>query len=404
VVVIPDHRAPVVTHMVWYRAGSADEPGGKSGIAHYLEHLMFKGTKAYPDGAFSKKVSEIGGQENAFTSYDYTAYYQRVAKEHLGTMMALEADRMQNLAFDPKVAEPELKVVLEERSMRTDNDPSAQLSEAVDAALHRNHPYRIPVIGWKHEIEKLTAADAFAFYDRFYTPNNAILVVAGDVEETQVRDLALDTYGRVPRRAEPGERKRPHDPEMAGVTRFVALADERVSQPSYRRIYEVPSERTAAAGESEALDILADVLGGGSNSRLYRKLVAEKGVAASAGAYYRSGSLDDGALMIYATPRDGVGLDDLGKAVDEVVAELATGGPTAEEVERSVKKVRAEWIRSQDNQATLARIFGQVLSTGGSVDEVRTWPERIRKVDAADVKTAAATWLTADRAVTGHLK
>lgn len=404
VVVIPDHRAPVVTHMVWYRAGSADEPAGKSGIAHYLEHLMFKGTKANPDGAFSKKVSEIGGQENAFTSYDYTAYYQRVAKEHLKTMMALEADRMQNLAFERKVAEPELKVVLEERSMRTDNDPSAQLSEAVDAALFRNHPYRIPVIGWKHEIEKLTADDAFAFYDRFYTPNNAILVVAGDVEEKQVRDLALDTYGRVPRRAEPGERKRPRDPEMPGVTRFVALADERVSQPSFRRLYEVPSERTAEAGESEALDILADVLGGGSTSRLYRRLVAEKGVAAAAGAYYQSGSLDDSKLMIYATPRDGVSLDDLGKAVDEVIAELAAGGPKPEEVTRAATKVLAESIRAQDNQATLARIFGQSLATGGSVDEVRTWPARIREVTGERVKAAAARWLVPERAVTAHLK
>ena len=404
VVVIPDHRAPVVTHMVWYRAGSADEPAGRSGIAHYLEHLMFKGTKANPEGAFSKKVSEIGGQENAFTSYDYTAYYQRVAKEHLATMMALEADRMQNLAFEPEVAEPELKVVLEERSMRTDNDPSAQLSEAVEAALHRNHPYRIPVIGWKHEIEKLTVADAFAFYDRYYTPNNAILIVAGDVEEKTVRDMALDTYGRVPRRAEPGERARPRDPSMPGIARQITLADERVSQPSWRRVFEVPSERTAAPGESEALDILADVLGGGSNSRLYRRLVAEKGVAANAGAYYLSGSLDDSKLMIYATPRDGVSLEDLGKAVEEVVADLAETGPTEEEVTRAAKKVQAEAIRSQDSQAALARIFGQALATGGTIDDVRTWPARIRKVSAGEVRTAAERWLVADRSVTGYLK
>lgn len=404
VVVVPDHRAPVVTHMIWYKAGSADEPPGKSGIAHYLEHLMFKGTKANPDGAFSKKVAEIGGQENAFTSYDYTAYYQRVAKEHLPKMMALEADRMQNLAFDPKVAEPELKVVLEERSMRTDNDPSAQLSEALEAALHRNHPYRIPVIGWKHEVEKLTVADAFAYYDRFYTPNNAILVVAGDVEEKAVRDLALDTYGRVPRRAEPGQRKRPRDPDIAGVVRLVSLADERVAQPTWRRVYEVPSERTATPGESEALTVLADVLGGGSNSRLYRKLVAEKGIAASAGAYYRSGSLDDGTIMIYATPRDGVSLEDLGKAIDEVVAELATGGPKPEEVERAAKKVAADSIRSQDSQSTLARIYGQTLATGGTIDEVRTLPTRIRNVGGEEVKAAAAKWLTSDRAATGLLR
>ncbi len=404
VVVIPDHRAPVVTHMIWYKAGSADEPPGRSGIAHFLEHLMFKGTKANPDGIFSKKVAEIGGQENAFTSYDYTAYYQRVAKEHLPKMMALEADRMQNLAFDAKVAEPELKVVLEERSMRTDNDPSAQLGEALEAALHRNHPYRIPVIGWKHELETLTATDAFAYYDRFYTPNNAVLVVAGDVEEKTVRDLALDTYGRVPRRAEPGERKRPRDPAIEGVTRLVTLADERVSQPSWRRVYLVPSERTARPGESEALDILADVLGGGSSSRLYRTLVAEKGLAASAGAYYRSGSHDDGTVMVYATPRDGVSLEDLGRAVDEVVTAFAAEGPTTEEIDRAAKKVQAEAIRSQDSQASLARIFGQALATGGTIEDVRTWPARIRKVSRDEVKAAAVTWLTVDRSATGLLK
>lgn len=404
VVVIPDRRAPVVTHMVWYRAGSADEPAGHSGIAHYLEHLMFKGTAANPNGAFSKKVAEIGGQENAFTSYDYTAYYQRVAKEQLPAMMALEADRMQNLRLDPATAAPELKVVLEERSMRTDNDPSAQLSEALEVALHRNHPYRIPVIGWRHEIETLTVADAIAFYDRFYTPNNAILVIAGDVDEAIVRPLAEATYGRVPRRAEPGERLRPRDPDMPAVTRTVTLADERVSQPSWRRLFEVPSERTAAPGESEALDILADVLGGGSSSRLYRKLVVEKGIAAQAGAWYQSGAVDDTKLMVYAVPRDGVSLEDLGKAVDEVIAELAAAGPTDEEIARSAKKVLAEAIRAQDNQASLARIFGEALAIGRKVDDVRQWPSRIRRVTAAEVKAAAAQWLTNERAVTGLLR
>ncbi len=403
VVVIPDRRAPVVTHMVWYRAGAADEPAGKSGIAHYLEHLMFKGTKANPNGAFSKKVAEIGGQENAFTSYDYTAYYQRVAKEHLPLVMGLEADRMQNLALDAETAAPELKVVLEERSMRTDNDPSAKLGEAADAMLHPNHPYRIPVIGWRGEIEKLTVGDALAFYDRFYTPNNAILVVAGDVEEIAVRDLALSTYGRVPRRAEPGERMRPQDPESV-VTRSVVLADERVTQPSWRRVYQMPSSRTAKPGESEALDILADLLGGGSTSRLYRELVVEKGVAAQAGAYYQSSMLDDGKLMIYAVPRDGVSLGDLAKAVDGVVGRLVAEGPTAAEVARSSNKVLAEAIRAQDNQATLARIFGEGLAIGQTIPDIQTWPSRIRATTVDAVKAVAAARLVPERAVTAELR
>ena len=190
VVVVPDHRAPVVTHMVWYRVGSADEQGGKSGIAHFLEHLMFKGTDKHPAGEFSQVVSKLGGQENAFTSQDYTAYFQRVAKEHLATVMGFEADRMTGLVLTDEVVLPERDVVLEERRMRTDNDPASQLSEAAQAAMFTNHPYSHPIIGWEDEIKKLNRDDALAFYRRFYTPNNAILVVAGDVEPDEVRRLA----------------------------------------------------------------------------------------------------------------------------------------------------------------------------------------------------------------------
>lgn len=403
VVVIPDRRAPVVTHMVWYRAGAADEPVGRSGIAHYLEHLMFKGTPSHPNGAFSKIVAQIGGQENAFTSSDYTAYFQRVAKENLALVMGLEADRMQNLMLDPATAAPELKVVLEERSMRTDNDPSAKLGEAVDAMLHPNHPYRIPVIGWRSEIEKLTVKDAIAFYDRFYTPNNAILIVAGDVDEATVRPLAEATYGRVPRRAEPGERVRPQDPESV-VTRSVVLADERVTQPTWRRVYEVPSSRTAKPGESEALDLTADILGGGSTSRLYRELVIDKGLAAQAGTYYQSTMLDDGKFVVYAVPRDGVAVADLAKAVDAVVAKFVAEGPTADEVARSSNKVLAEAIRAQDNQGTLARIFGEGLAIGMTIPDIQTWPSRIRATGVAAVKEAATTWLTPERSVTAELR
>lgn len=404
VVVIPDHRAPVVTHMVWYRAGSADEPAGRSGIAHYLEHLMFKGTPDHPGGEFSKIVAEIGGQENAFTSWDYTAYYQRVARDKLKLVMSLEADRMQNLALDAATAAPELKVVLEERSMRTDNDPSAKLGEAIDAALHPNHPYRIPVIGWRSEIERLTVEDAKAFYDRFYTPNNAILVVAGDVEVDEVRDLALTTYGRVPRRAEPPvERVRPKDPESV-VTRSVVLADERVSQPSWRRVYQVPSSHTAAPGESEALEVFTDLFGGGATSRLYRSLVIDKGVAAQVGAYYQSDALDDGRFVLYAVPRDGVSLADLAKAVDGELASALAAAPSAADVARTKAKVLAEAIKVQDNQATLARLFGEELAVGGDLDRVRTWPARIVAVEPETIRTTAAKYLVPERAVTGELR
>ena len=267
VVVISDHRAPVVTHMVWYRNGSADDPAGKSGIAHFLEHLMFKGTSKHPQGKFSDVVAEVGGQENAFTSNDYTAYFQRVTKDHLGTLMAFEADRMTNLVLSDEVVVPERDVVLEERRMRTDTDPSSQLQEAVQAALFTHHPYGKPIIGWNHEIEGLNRVDALDYYSRFYTPENAILVVAGDVTFAEVEALARTTYGAIPARGAAPERIRSIEPEPR-AHRLVTLADPKVEQPSVQRLYVVPSYRTGAAGEGAALEVLAHHLGGGSTSML----------------------------------------------------------------------------------------------------------------------------------------
>ena len=236
VVVIPDHRAPVVTHMVWYKVGSADETAGESGLAHFLEHLMFKGTKKNPIGRYSQTVSTLGGQENAFTTDDYTAYYQRVPRERLKTLMEFESDRMTGLVLTDAVVKPELQVVLEEQNMRVANNPGARLSEQMEAALYLNHPYGRPVIGWRHEIEKLDREGALAFYRRFYTPNNAVLVVAGDVTPDEVKVLAEETYGKVERVIEVGPRDRPKEP-VQEAARTVTLADSRVTQPSLRRIY-----------------------------------------------------------------------------------------------------------------------------------------------------------------------
>ena len=231
VVVIPDRRTPVVTHMVWYRVGSADEPPGKSGIAHFLEHLMFKGTEKNPAGRFSKVLATIGGQENAFTSSDYTGYFQRVTRDRLKMVMEFEADRMTGLKLTDEVVLPERNVVLEEQNSRVANSPSAKLGEEVAAALYLNHTYGRPVIGWRHEIEKLDRKDAIDFYNRWYTPNNAILVVAGDVTADEVKALAEETYGKVAPRAEIGPRLRPQEPEQRSV-RTVTFADPRVTQPS----------------------------------------------------------------------------------------------------------------------------------------------------------------------------
>src|SRR4051794_2386117 len=292
VVVIPDHRAPVVTHMVWYRNGSADDPLGKSGIAHFLEHLMFKGTKKHKQGEFSEVVAELGGQENAFTSNDYTAYFQRIAKEHLPVLMAFEADRMTNLVLTDDIVAPERDVVMEERRMRTDGDPASQLNEAVQAALFTHHPYGKPIIGWMHEIEDLGREDALSYYNRYYTPENAILIVAGDVEPEDVRKLAAEHYGRIPPRGEAPVRHRPREPEPR-ARRLVTLADEKVQQPSHQRVYLVPSYTSAAPGEAEALEVLAHLLGGGQTSLLYRHLVLEQKIAVMAGAYYMGTALND---------------------------------------------------------------------------------------------------------------
>ena len=402
VVVIPDHRTPVVTHMVWYKVGSADETPGKSGLAHFLEHLMFKGTKKNPDGLFSQTVAVIGGQENAFTTSDYTGYFQRVAKEHLKQMMELESDRMTGLVLTEEVVKPELQVVLEEYNMRVANSPPSRLSEQMEAALYLNHPYGRPVIGWHQEIEKLTAADALAFYKRFYTPNNAILVVAGDVTADEVKTLAEETYGKVPRLVDIGPRVRPQEPTPEAV-RTVTMADPRVTQPSMQRYYLVPSSTSAKPGESEALEVLAHVLGRGANSRLYDALVVEKGIAVSAGAGYSSTALDPTNFTVYGTPKPGVTLRQIESEIDAVLAEVADKGITSEELERAKGRMIADAVYAQDNQSTLARWYGAALATGSTVDDVKGWPDRIKAVKADAVRDAARQWLDKRRSVTGYL-
>jgi zinc protease len=402
VVVIPDHRSPTVTHMVWYKAGSADEVPGKSGIAHFLEHLMFKGTSTHPEGEFSAKVNEIGGDENAFTTEDYTVYHQNIAKQYLGLMMSYEADRMENLILDDKAVTPERQVILEERRMRTDNDPGSQLAEAVGAALFQNSHYGIPVIGWAHEMAALTKDDAIAWYNRYYTPNNAIVIVAGDVTADEVRKLAEGTYGKVKRRAEPPPRIRPKEPPPLAA-RTVTFADARVTQPMLSRTYLVPSYGSADKGVAEAIDMLAEILGGGPTSRLYKQLVVDRGVATAAGTYYRGVALDVSRLALYGVPRGNVSLDQLGDAIDAVIADLIDKGVTADELAAAKRRMTAGALYAQDSHATLANVFGQALCTGQTVEEVQTWLDRIDAVTAEQVVAAAKLYLDPRRSVTGYL-
>jgi zinc protease len=402
VVVVPDRRAPVVTHMVWYKVGAADETPGKSGLAHFLEHLMFKGTEKNPAGKFSKTVSFVGGQENAFTTQDYTGYFQRVSRDNLRTLMEFESDRMTGLVLTDDQVMPELKVVLEEQNQRVANNPRARLNEQISAALYLNHPYGKPVIGWRHEIEKLNRADALAFYKRFYTPNNAVLVVAGDVTTGEIRTLAEATYGKVPKITEIAPRHRPQEPAQVSP-RHVTLADPQVQQPSLSRAYLVPSSSTAKKGEAEALEVLSFILGHGNTSRLYRTLVVDREFAVSAGGWYSGTALDATQFGVYGSPKPGVDLPKLEEAIDAVIDDVLAKGVTPDEVERAKNRLIADAVYAQDSQATMARWYGAALTTGSTVESVQSWPDRIRAVTADAVNAAAKTWLDKRRSVTGYL-
>ncbi|WP_287380859.1 pitrilysin family protein, partial [Mesorhizobium sp.] len=366
VVVIPDHRAPIVTHMVWYKIGSADEPPGKSGIAHFFEHLMFKATTNHAAGAFDRAVSAIGGSNNAFTSYDYTAFYETVVPQALEQMMDFEADRMRNLILNDNVIATERDVILEERRSRIDSIPQAVLGEEVDATLWQNQPYRIPVIGWMQEMEKLNRADAKAFYDKYYTPNNAVLVVAGDVDPEVVKALAEKTYGKIARGPDLPPRIRPVEPEQ-NTRRTVTLTDARVSVPNFSTQWVVPSYHTAKPGEAEALDLLAEILGGGSRSRLHQQLVVKQGIAAEAGAFFQGTMLDATNFTVYGAPRGDAKLADVQAAVEAEVARIAKDGVTSGELEKAKDRFVRSMIFARDKQDSMANIYGATLATGGSV-------------------------------------
>ncbi|WP_421722780.1 M16 family metallopeptidase [Bauldia sp.] len=401
VVVIPDHRAPIVTHMIWYKVGAADEPPGKSGIAHFLEHLMFKGTENHPDGEFSEMINSVGGRENAFTSADATVYHQTVAKQHLELMMAFEADRMANLVLTDEEVATERGVILEEWRTRTDNEPSSQLSEAIGSTLFQNSGYGIPIIGWAHEMATLDREDALAFYDRFYTPSNAIVIVAGDVMPDEVRTLAEGTYGQVAQRAEP-ERFRPREPEPLAA-RTVTHEDPRVTQPMVQRVYLAPSYATAEPGEAVALDILADILGSGPTSRLYGDLVIDDGIATAASVYYRANAFGDTIFWVFGIPRGDVDLDTLMAEIQATIADIAANGVTDEELERAKHRVRAAAIFAQDSHASLARVFGTALVAGQTIEDVQAWPAEVEMVTSDEIAAVARKYLIPERSVTGYL-
>ncbi len=401
VVVIEDHRAPVVVQMVWYRAGAADEPPGKSGIAHFFEHLMFKATRSLEAGEFSQVVAANGGSDNAFTSQDYTAYYQRVAADRLELMMRMEADRMRNLLLTEEDVATERDVVLEERAQRTDTNPNALAREQMRAALFLNHPYRIPVIGWRQEVAALGRADALEFYRRFYAPDNAVLVVAGDVEPGAVRALAERYYGVLEPTGNLPARLRPGEPAQLAERRVI-YTDPRVSQPYLRRSYLAPERNPGDQAEAAALVYLAELLGGsGATSVLGRALQFDARLAVYTGAGYSAISYDPDSFTLVVVPVPGIGLEEAEAALDEAIGEFLERGPDPAQFARIKMQIRAQEIYALDDVQGIAQRYGEALTSGLTIADVEAWPDVLQAVTPEDVLGAARRLFDRRRSVTG---
>jgi zinc protease len=402
VVVIEDHRAPVATHMVWYRVGAADEPPGLSGIAHYLEHLMFKATDNMAQGEFSATVEAQGGRDNAFTSWDYTAYHQRVAADRLELMMQMEADRMANLRIDLSDWLPERDVILEERGQVLESRAERVFGEQMRAALFQNHPYGIPIIGWRHEMAILDDVAAKEFYDAHYAPNNAILIVAGAVTADEVRAMAEQHYGPIPANPEVTTRARPMEPPHFAERRLV-MRDGRVAQPFLNRVYLAPVRRSGDQAEAAAYRMLAALIGGSPRtSVLERALTHEQEVTLSVWAGYNGDARDHGTFSLGATPAPGVSLEEAEAAMDAVLTEFLETGIDPEQFERVQRQVRAAAIFELDDAGARARNIGSDLSVGLTLEDSLGWIDALLAVTPDEI-LAAARALDRNASVTGWL-
>ena len=401
-VVIEDHRAPVVVQMVWYRIGSADEVAGKTGLAHYLEHLMFKGTDKLEAGELSKTVSANGGMDNAFTSYDFTAYFQRIASDRLPLIMEMEADRMANLNIGEEDWQAERQVVLEERAQRTDSDPGALFAEERSAAQYLNHPYGRPVIGWRDEMMGLTRSDAVKWYDDHYAPNNAILILAGDVTPEKARELAETYYGPIPAKEGVSRAARPQEPTQRAPRR-ITMHDPRVPQPRMTRTVLVPERNPGDQKTAAALSVLAELLGGSPQTSVLGQKLVMSGKALFAGAGYEGYAVDPTNFYLSLIPADGETPEAAEAALDQVLAEFLAEGPDAAQLERIKTQIRASQIYEQDSAHGRAYDYGQGLATGLTVEDVSDWPQILSEVTAEDVMAAADLVLNSTATVTGWL-
>ena len=403
VVVIEDHRAPVVVHMVWYKVGSADEPPGKSGIAHFLEHLMFKKTANLEAGELADTVAAHGGSHNAFTSFDYTGYFQRVAADRLDLMMQMEADRMTGLQLSPGDITVERNVVIEERNQRTESAPGALFNEHLQAALFLNHPYGVPIIGWMHELETLNYDDAMAFYKQHYAPNNAILVVAGDVTPEEVKTLAEQYYGVVSANRAVTPRARRQEPPHRAARRVI-FRDERVAQPFFARAYLAPKRNSGDQRTAAALVYLAELLGGsGATSVLGQALQYDTRQAIYTSAQYSPTALDPSSFSLVAVPAPEVPLQQIEDAVDATITNFLTHGIDIERFERIKSQFRASEIYAMDNVSGIARRYGAALTRGLTVADVQAWPQIVQSVTPKEVMEIAEQLFDEKASVTGWM-
>ena len=400
-VVIEDHRAPVVTHMVWYRAGSADEKRGTSGIAHFLEHLMFKGTKTVASGDFSKIVEANGGSDNAFTSFDQTAYHQRLSSDRLELVMRMEADRMRDLILSDDDVTTERQVILEERNQRIDSQPEALFQEQLQAAQYLNHPYGTPIIGWRHEMEKLSRQDSLDWYGHFYAPNDAILIVAGDVKPDEVKKLAETYYGPLKPSDGIAVRARPQEPPQLAERRL-SFTDPNIAQPMVSRSYLAPERNAGDQSKAAALTFLAALLGGNSQTSLMaRALVFDQKIAISAGASYDGASYDPTTFNLYVVPVPGVSLRAAETAMDKVLADFIARGVDPAQFARLKTQLQAGLIYKKDSVNDLAMEYGTALTSGLTIADVQAWPDILQGVTEDQVLAAAKEVLDRRHAVTG---
>jgi zinc protease len=387
VIVKEDHRAPTVAHLVWYRVGAMDEASGTTGVAHVLEHMMFKGTKAVPAGEFSRRVAASGGRENAFTGHDYTVYFQQVERSRLALMMQLEADRMANLAVDPAALASEIRVVQEERRLGTEDRPRDLVYENLMAVAFKVHPYRRPIIGWMTDLEGLTPEDVRAWYARWYAPNNAFVVVVGDVAAEAVFELAAAHYGAIPARPLPVRKPR-YEPPQEGSRRLVVKAPAEL--PYLLVAYKAPALRDVAQDrEPYALAVLAAVLDGHESARLKARLVRARRIAHEAGASYEMIARGPGAFMLDGVPAQGHSAAELEAALRGELAAVAADGVTAAELARAKAQFVAARIYKRDSIFAQALEVGFLESAGLSYRDADRILERIRAVTADEVRAAA---------------